>query len=88
MKQISLFALRHFLIATCLLSGYFLQAQLITTVAGGSVGDGWPATSYSVVAISGLAVDSAENLYIADAMNFRIRKVDHVPIKCSKTRYE
>ncbi|OQP39807.1 hypothetical protein A4H97_16425 [Niastella yeongjuensis] len=78
MKQISLFVLRHFLATTCLFSGYFLQAQLITTVAGGNIGDGWPATSYSVIGISGLAVGSAENLYIADSRNFRIRKVDPV----------
>src|SRR5271157_3160449 len=51
----------------------------ITTVAGngnqGSSGDGGPATSASLTLPSGVAVDSAANLYIADAGNGRVRKV-------------
>jgi uncharacterized protein (TIGR03437 family) len=51
----------------------------ITTVAGngnqGFSGDGGPATSASINAPSGVAVDSAGNLYIADEYNNRIRKV-------------
>jgi uncharacterized protein (TIGR03437 family) len=55
----------------------------ITTVAGngqpigfggGSNGDGGPATSAEVVP-DAVAVDTAGNLYIADSMNGRIRKV-------------
>jgi sugar lactone lactonase YvrE len=52
----------------------------ITTVAGDGVmafsGDGVPATSASLQP-SGVAVDSAGNLYIADAVNQRIRKVSN-----------
>jgi uncharacterized protein (TIGR03437 family) len=52
---------------------------VITTVAGngtlGFAGDGGPATSASLYAPSGVAVDASGNLYIADPGNFRIRKV-------------
>ena len=52
---------------------------VITTVAGngGSTfsGDGGPATSAELGLPTGLAVDAAGNLFIADAYNARIRKV-------------
>ena len=52
----------------------------ITTVAGdgtyGYGGDNGPATSAKLYDPSGVAVDSAGNLYIADWGNARIRKVD------------
>ena len=60
---------------------------LITTVAGGgtgcaaqtdAVGDGCPATSAALSTPTGLALDSAGNLYIADTGNNRIRRVDAV----------
>ena len=53
---------------------------IITTVAGNGKlnysGDGVPATSTSLYRPSGVAVDHAGNLYIADTNNARIRKVD------------
>jgi uncharacterized protein (TIGR03437 family) len=55
---------------------------MITTVAGmGSSfpffgGDQGPATKATLFEPMGLALDSAGNLYIADTMNFRVRKVD------------
>ena len=51
----------------------------ISTVAGngspGYSGDGGAATSAEIMNPAGVAVDSAGNLYIADASNYRIRKV-------------
>jgi uncharacterized protein (TIGR03437 family) len=53
---------------------------IITTVAGtgtqGFSGDGGPAISAQLYRPSGVAVDHAGNLYIADMLNRRIRKVD------------
>jgi len=55
-------------------------AGVISTIAGngkqGFDGDGGPATSASLYEPSGVAVDPAGNVYIADAGNLRIRKVD------------
>ena len=51
----------------------------ITTSAGNgsftSSGDGGPATSASIGFPAGVAVDSAGNIYLADALNNRVRKV-------------
>lgn len=49
---------------------------IITTVAGGGVGDGLPATSAALSGPRGLATDSSSNLYIADCGDGRVRKVD------------
>jgi hypothetical protein len=52
---------------------------MITTVAGtgdfGYGGDGSSATNAKLAFPSGLAVDGAGNLYVADTNNFRVRKV-------------
>ncbi|MHB8519486.1 MAG: NHL domain-containing protein [Limisphaerales bacterium] len=50
--------------------------SIISTVAGGGVGDGGAATNASLVNASGEAVDRFGNLFIADQVNNRIRKVD------------
>jgi uncharacterized repeat protein (TIGR01451 family) len=52
----------------------------ISTVAGDGTccfgGDGGPATNAELCSPTGLAVDAAGNLYIADSCNERIRRVD------------
>ncbi len=52
----------------------------ITTVAGNGIasfgGDGGPATSAQLNTPTGLALDNAGNLYIADSFNGRVRRVD------------
>ena len=52
----------------------------LTLVAGNSragfSGDGGPAVSAKLNAPKGLAIDSGGNLYIADSLNNRVRKVD------------
>jgi hypothetical protein len=61
---------------------------IITTVAGSSVchsgacshgfsGDGGPATKAELNSPRGVAVDAEGNLFIGDASNFRVRRVDH-----------
>jgi uncharacterized protein (TIGR03437 family) len=56
-----------------------ISAGRINTVAGngtfGFSGDGGPATDAAFNSISGIAVDSVGNLFIADSYNNRIRKV-------------
>ena len=55
-------------------------AGVVTTLAGNGAityaGDGGPATRASFFNPAGVAVDGAGNVYIADSMNNRVRKVD------------
>ncbi len=56
------------------------KTQTISTVAGtgapGFNGDGGQATSAQLGKIGGIAIDSANNIYISDGDNNRIRRVD------------
>jgi sugar lactone lactonase YvrE len=56
------------------------QTGMITTVAGngsaGYSGDGAPGTSATLNSPTGLAIDRAGNLFVADTRNNRVRKVD------------
>ncbi|MFI5139493.1 MAG: T9SS type A sorting domain-containing protein [Sphingobacteriales bacterium] len=57
-----------------------ISAQIISTIAGigvsGFSGDGGPATSAKLSGCPGVAVDGSGNIYISDAGNSRIRKVN------------
>lgn len=68
---------------------YFIDANRVRTITGagtvrtiagtgeaGYAGDGGPATQAELDAPQALALDSAGNLYIADARNNRVRRVD------------
>ena len=52
----------------------------VTTVAGsglaGDSGDGGPATGALIGRIEGMAIDRSGNMYLADAANYRIRRID------------
>src|SRR5262245_7986425 len=66
--------------AIVLLGGVLAQAAdvayTISTVAGSDwVGDGGPATQAILFQAEGVAVDTAGNLYIADAQDHRVRQV-------------
>lgn len=55
------------------------KSGVLTTMAGGTFGfsgDGGPATKAALYFPSGVAVDSAGNIYFADKGNNRVRKVD------------
>lgn len=68
------------LLGICLLMVGASNGQIITTIAGigsgGFSGDGAAATAAKLTSPSGVTVDSAGNIYIADAGNNRIRKVN------------
>jgi hypothetical protein len=63
----------------CALSLASVQAQNISVVVGtgfsGSTGDGGAATSATLNGLNGLALDRFGNLYIADSLNHRVRRV-------------
>jgi sugar lactone lactonase YvrE len=52
------------------------SSQIVTTVAGGYLGDGNPATAASLVIPEAMAVDGTGNLYIAENLGHRVRRVD------------
>ncbi len=66
-------------IVVCAANSSFAQS-IITNIGGNGVtqyiGDGWPATSYSLAAPSGICLDNAHNVFISDYADHRIRKID------------
>jgi len=53
-----------------------LSGGVVTTMAGGFIADGNPATSAAMVFPQGIAFDKAGNLYIVEFFGHRVRKVD------------
>ena len=53
-----------------------LSGGLVTTVAGGFIGDGNPATSAAMVFPQSVAFDKTGNLFVAEFSGNRIRKID------------
>lgn len=74
-------AFRLFFTFLLILFANTLSAQMITTIAGGSIGDGKPATSvgmtlfYHQFSMETIAVDAAENVYYIDNNVNRVRKI-------------
>lgn len=69
-----------FLLAPALSRAQVLPAYTISTIAGtagtpGYSGDGGPATAAQLSGPCALAVDNSGNLYIADSVNYRVRKM-------------
>lgn len=62
-----------FAAAACLAAN--AATPIVTTVAGGYIGDGKQATSASLADPAAVARDASGNLYISDSDNCRIRKV-------------
>lgn len=75
-KTLPWFASRWFAFfaATCLVAS--AATQTVTTVAGGYIGDGKPATSASLASPTGIARDAHGNIYISDTYNCRIRVIN------------
>lgn len=70
-----------YLVCMVTLGYYHSSAQgIITTIAGNGVtqyiGDGWPATSYSLASPAGVCADKQGNVYSCDNVEPRIRKID------------
>jgi len=66
-----------FILAFC---PFLSNAQTITRIAGnnslGYSGDGGPATDAQLHQSYGIAIDAGSNVYVADRVNSRIRKID------------
>jgi sugar lactone lactonase YvrE len=67
--------MRNLCFFVCLLSAAAAQGQVIQTFAGGAANDGRPATQIALAIPIGSAVDASGNIYIAEALMNRVRRV-------------
>ncbi len=66
------------ILSLLIVCAYGAEAQIISTIAGGgaTLGDGGPAVDCELHEPQGICMDNTGNLYIADAGNNRIRKIN------------
>jgi sugar lactone lactonase YvrE len=67
--------MRYFCFFVCLASAAAAHGQVIQTLAGGAANDGRPATQIALAIPLGAAVDASGNIYIAEALMNRVRRV-------------
>src|SRR2546421_2083227 len=67
--------MRHLYFFACLVSAAAAHSQVIQTFAGGAANDGRPATQIALAIPLGTAVDASGNIYIAEALMNRVRRV-------------
>jgi len=67
--------MRYLCFFVCLLSAATAHSQVIQTFAGGAANDGRPATQIALAIPLGTAVDASGNIYIAEALMNRVRRV-------------
>ncbi|HLZ90017.1 MAG TPA: hypothetical protein VKQ52_22345, partial [Puia sp.] len=65
-----------FLLTIFLLLHTSTHAQIITTVAGGNIGDGKTATTIGLASADALVADANENIYFLDRGHNCIRRID------------
>jgi hypothetical protein len=53
-----------------------IENNLVTTIAGGAIGDGLPAIFQPLTQARGIVRDSSGNFYIADPVHHRVRRID------------
>jgi hypothetical protein len=62
-----------------------VDTQGVRTIAGslqaGFSGDGGPAVDALLYAPQGLAVDSSGDIYVADIVNMRVRRIESAPTR-------
>src|SRR3954453_17667899 len=71
--------MRYVCFFVCLVSAATAAGQVIQTVAGGPTNDGRPATQIALAVPLGAAVDASGNIYIAEALMNRVRRVSATP---------
>jgi sugar lactone lactonase YvrE len=67
--------MRYVCFFVCLVSAATAAGQVIQTFAGGAANDGRPATQIALAVPLGAAVDASGNIYIAEALMNRVRRV-------------
>ena len=65
-----------FLVSLLLAFTASVYAQTITTIAGGTINDGGPATNAYLYAPGSIVTDIGGNIYFSDMNNGRIRKIN------------